>query len=418
MNRKKTLVGAILGLIALFGMFWFYSWFLTATIMVTSPQADIYIKQGNVEVSAKGRATFRTRSTEKVFIEAKKDGSAAQKYVQPERRQTINVSLDLKQPVEAERVGTGPLSHSLIEDGFIYGINPYNGYLGVEPLAGNDTNQLPKIPFLPSLAQVVWRDSRNFIYITSTEGAGVVSTQPGASVEGLIYTAAASSDDITALLDSKGLYLANGIDAKNAKKIDSAQTNVPPFLFADDRFVFYGWSVFEDVHGNQDEEPAVSVEDEEAEEDDPGIESSRLKIFNHSGERLYEITIPSKDQVYKILSVNESELVALAGDGLFIINLDSDEPKTEGKTFSFGRVRDMVMADSRLLLLGPAGLWEYSLDNDEYYKMASYPVGGEYVPTTLTAQGSTLYFSTSIEEDGFSKNQDIQNNIFKITLDN
>jgi hypothetical protein len=416
-NRLFAALGALIVIVV--GLTAFSSWFTTATVTITAsrPDATITVKQADKSFElGNGSVIFKTRNTARIFIEAKvgKDGGLTQKNIEPRRRQNTPVNLEVKALAKAEQVGRAPYLYPLIENSLIYGVSPYNGYLEVGPLAKNPTTQLPRLPFLPILKQVVWRDSKNFIYITTTKGAGVVSTQPELTRKDLPYTAVAPAGNNTvALLSNKGLHLAQGLALANARVVARPLPNTFPFLFADSRFIFYGRLVFEE-HQEEAEEDHLTLD--EVETPDPGIQNAQVLLFDHRGNRLKELTVPTRGQVYKVLSLDDQRLVVLASDGLHLVSIPNGT--TDKKEFSFGEVKDMLLHKNKLLLLGSAGLWEYGINNDEYHKVASYPVGEAYIPYSLATFKNELYFSTLVEEGGFKKNPRARNSLFRIELEN
>lgn len=415
-NRRNIMLFILVVLAFIVGVL-VHGWLFTAQITITSSQnATIYVKQAedSFREVGKGRTVYRTKVLDTVYVEAREAGAATQKTVDPKRRANTEVSLPLKPLGKYEYVAGGPFIYPFISGSFIYGINPNTNSLDVKSL-GEESKDLPMLPLLPFLKEIAWFDSENYIYVTAIKGTGVVSTQPGLAASNLPYNGAVKvSDSVTALSGSEGLYLANGLDIRNARKIASSDPNAPSFLFADDRYIYYGWLKFGEVH--EEEHPVFRGSlTEESEEHDPEIEEVSLIVFNHDGTKVKQLTLPEREQFYRVTSVGKSTVAVLVGGGLRLLNIDTGE--IQPAQFDFGNVKDMLMHNGRLLLLSDVGLWEYAIKEEAFYKRAAYPEGEEYVANSLTEFNGSIYFSTQMSREEINKTSTTaKSSVYRIAL--
>lgn len=404
------LVGGLVAVIAL------HSWYFSSTILISGPpSAQVFVKQGGQSFKeiGKGTASYKTKSEDTVFIEVRSGESTTQKSQKPVRRKTESVRLALKDTVEATRIGPGPMTHFHTENGFVYGINPNTNSLDVKSMSGS--RSVPTLPLLPFLKQVFWVNSSNFIYVSSSKGTGVISSDAARNVANLPYYAASkSSTGKIALLGSNGLYVANGLDLKSAKKIAEAKSNVSSFLFSDDGSIYYGWLEFSE-HEETDEISWFGNRGEaESHEEDPTIQDVKLNIYTHEGSSLHELTLPIQSQVLKVLSTGDNVVAVLAGDGLRVVDLKTKE--TRLVEFSLGEVRDMVLVDKKIVVLGSSGLWELDTGKGEASKVSYFPGNEEYVPSSLTLSGEDLYFSSRSSSSDLVSGSSTQSSILKVVL--
>ncbi len=392
------LVGLLIG-----AMIFVITWLNTATVTITTQdQAKIFVKQGDTDFREIGaeKAVFRTRSRDTVFLEARKGEATTQKAVQPKKTKNIEVALTLKDTVTIERISPGPFKSPLVEGSYAYGINPNSRSLSVQAFDGS--KNLPLLPVLPFLKQVVWHDSKNFIFIAQGRGAGVVTNGMPQINQGILYTAVARVNGSTlALISRQGLHLAD-TTLENSRNIAPVVPNSTPFIFADSNYVFYGGLVSEEVK----EESGV-----------PNISGAVLYAFDHSGNKKYELNLSINHDIFNVQSLTTTEAVLLTERGLQSLNLTTG--KLVDIDFSFGQVNDLALTNNRLLLLGTAGLWEYNRQVNEYYKLASYPSGEEYVPSSLSVSNNVLLFSSNVRKSELKKDTTSANsNLYRIILGN
>src|SRR5688500_16843798 len=118
MMNRKLLIKLIAGLVVVIGIVLFWLWFSTATIAVAAnPEATMYARQGDQDFKeiGKGQASFRTRSLDTVFVEARLQDNATQKAVAPIKRQKVRVELATEPLAETKFLARGPLIYPHIE---------------------------------------------------------------------------------------------------------------------------------------------------------------------------------------------------------------------------------------------------------------------------------------------------------------
>lgn len=416
---KKLVVLTLLGLVLLVGVVALYGWYTTATITISAPSdSSVHVKQGSAEFKnlGSGTVTYKTTKTESVFIESRREGALTQKSVTPKRRTNTQVSINVKSLGTTERVAPGPFIYPFISGNFIYGINSNTRSLEAKPLSG-DTPDKPVLPLLPFLKQVAWTDASNFIYVTASKGAGVVSSNQTLSAQGLPYSAITTPNPSVTALAGDGLFLADGLNIKSARKVAEAKPDTDKLLFSDDMYIFFGWVEFEapDEHGS---ETGFSLnKPDEVKEHEPGIKGATLMVFDHGGDQKYKLDLALQDQIYRVVSINENTLAILTSGGMYFVDVSGKDLRKT--SFSFGDVLDMQMFNGRLLLLGSEGLWEYSDNQKEYYKVAAYPDGQEYVPNSLAVLGGSLYFSSKASRETLRSNPSaLSSSLFKVILGN
>lgn len=410
MRFNKTLFYLLLGLAALLIGVFFALRLLTATITITGPaESEIYVKQGTEGFQQIGisQATFKTRSLETVYVEARLNQQVSQAEIAPKRRENLVVDIEIRPLAQAQRLASGPLIYPRIDDGYIYGINPNINNLAVEPL-GQGTKSHPPLPLLPFLKKVVWQNSQNYYYLTLDGRAGIVRNSksvfddPGEqSLEGKAY------DDVVnlgtgkfGLMASDGLFMFNGVSLSSSAKLAGPVNNSTSSLFVSGKHLYVSSLIYE--------------EEGAAHEELRGQETI-LEVFNLEGKKIQDYNLPIAEPIYRAVSQNGPSITLLTASGLYLF--DTQTQALQLKTFSFGTVRDLLAHKDKLLLLGTSGLWEYQNDTGQYYKVAAYPDGEEYVIDSLATLNGKVYFSTSISEGAFSDASSSANsNIYQLDL--
>jgi hypothetical protein len=406
-QNYKPIVFSILGIIATTALIiWVVTYFNTATIEITaSGAAEIFVRQNDNDFKPIGKAksTYKTRSIDTVFVEARTSEGAAQKSVTPQRRQRQKVHLEVIKLAKADLVAEAPLTHPLIEGGFVYGINPSSYGLMAKPLVGN--NQFaPVLPITPRLRQIIWFDSKNYLYVSFAEGSrlvqnGQVVRLPGS--EGLPFTSAAKiSASRTALASADGLFVAEGTNFAAARKISEPQRDAAAEVFVDQKYIYYSSLLFNTQLGSESVQEA---------------KYSLLQLFDHEGRKQREYKLPIIETATRITSLGDDRLAILTKTGLRTLNINNEEIKETD--FSFGQVKDMVNHNNQLLLLGDAGLWRYESGNNQYTQVATYNEGETYIPKSLTVIDSAIYFSTGISDERLRKNSEaIKSGFYRVNL--
>lgn len=403
MNNKKLIVIIIASLVGIIIIAFLFIKFTTATINVTTQEnAKIYSKQGTVEFKevGRGKATISTRESSQVIIEARLNGQVVQKPVTPQKNKSITVDLQFKPLVEAKYFAPGPLIYPYIENGFIYGINPNTNGLSVSAIEGN-TNSEPTLPLLPFMKQVFWTSSNNFTYVTLGRGAGFVRNNQIEEGNYSNNVAMAKSDSNNyILLNKNGYYFSPQFNLGKVTKLADIPNNSSPSVFADNNYLYAVSLIYNESKDEGDVEPT-------------GKETNLL-IFDTNGNKIKETKLALTQEVNKVVSINKSKIAILSSDGIFILDLGTNNIQV--KSFSFGDVQDMVIYKDRLILMGSDGLWQYNYDSDEYYKVATYPENQEYTPGSLVVLNKNLYFSTSVTKEALLKDKAliIRSGVYKI----
>jgi len=385
----------------------------SSTIKISSSDhTQIFVRQGDQDFKqiGTGQATYKTRDTDIVYAEARQDGQVSQKSVQPERRKTVSLTLELKPLAKAEAIAGGPLIDMFFTNSYIYGINPDNGSLTARGLGADNNDPGPLLPLLPKLLQIVWADSNNFYYATTTRRGGLVQNgQPLVQEERRdaplpYYAAAQINNSSLGLLSNDGLYLANGVSGvQSARKISGLTKGTSPAIFSDSTRLYLTELVYKS--GGDSEDEGLT--------EDPI--STNLVIFDSNGKQTSKFSLPLTERTMAIGGSSDALAVLSAGN-VMLVNTKTGQSRNI--SFSFGNVEDLVIYKDRVLLLGSSGLWQLNPVSGEYTKVATYPKGEDYVRGSLQNTNGNLYFSTVVSEETLSQTTTTtaQSSIYKLVL--
>lgn len=411
MNRKILLIIAVFlgGLVLMFAGFLLWQNYQTSRFVINAPQnSKIFVKQNSNSFSELGTTTakYNTNSSSEVYFEARLDGQVSQKSFKPKSHHTETVNLSFQPIINAQLFAKGALTSIFIENGFIYGINPHTNALAAFPIIPSQTTA-PNVPLLPYLKQIIWKNSKNFYAVTLGRGTQVVENNTRFEGNQLPYGAIATGRENSILVGNNAYYFSQNTNLNKTVKLSDFIKNSEPNVFADFNFL-YAVNTINDISSKEvsNNDDTVIVTPKE----------TNLLIFNQSGQQKYNLNLDIKSKIYKLLSIDQNTLIALTENKLNIIEINTK--KVTEKDFSFGVVKDMVLYNNKLLLLGSDGLWQYSIDNNQYTKVAKYPSSQEYVANSLTVLNGSLFFSTSATKEAI-KNQsgsDVTNAIYKISF--
>lgn len=371
-------------------VFWFLWWLIfTATIKINAPEgSDIFIKQSDnsFEYIGKTTATYRTRSTDTVFIEARKSDQTTQKSTTPQRRKTTTVTLDLGKLSPITRVADGPITYPLATQDFLIGINPNTNGMTYKKISGRlvPEGQEPSFPILPYLKQIFWFDQFNFVYVTLGFGTGsVVNNQEPAKNDSYSFYSGAMlpTKSGVALLGDRGLHYTSGTNVKEAKKIYDLSNKDNYEIFSDSSYVYV---------------TALSFEPIIEEDQQPIGKETKLLVFDSNGKKIQDFVVPIKQQVQGIATVGNNKLYAIAGDKVFSINM-KDRSINES-SFSFDVAKDIIAYKDEVFILSTKGLWRFDQSSQDFKKVANYPPSEEYVYGSLTVYDNSLFFSSKLNK--------------------
>lgn len=377
----------------------------TATIVFsTAESAEIFTKQGQGDFQSlgKGKATLKTRDTDLVIAESRLDGQVTQRSVQPERRKSQKVSLDLRPLIKADRLASGPLTSMFLDGRYIYGINPNTGSLSASIVNAGPNDIGPPLPLLPRLLQITWSDVNNYFFATTKRSGGMVINGTPQLEEGALpyYEAADTDSGVLGLLANDGFYIAKNLPGvPAARKIVDITPGTSPAIFSDADKIF----LVELVYGGSDNDQEATAS------------GTNLQVFSESGDSQGKFELPIKSRSFALAGI-KNKVVVLSEDNVTL--LDTKTGDSRPLSFSFGEVEDMVLSKGRIILLGSSGLWELNPDNAEYQKVAVFPEGEVYVRNSLEDIDGSLYFSTSTSRSELTRTTNIsaQSSIYKITL--
>lgn len=405
MDYKKIIIPSVIVLILVSIGIWLFTLFTTSTINISSPQgSDIFIKQNTSDFVKIGNTntTYKTRDKSVVIVEARSENQVTQKPITPQPNKTIDITLEFQPLVEAKEFSQGPLTNILIEGGAIYGINPQTNSLAVFTVPPN-TKPPTILSTLPNLKQVLWKDSKNYNYVTIGRGTGIVRDGVSRDREfNTISGVATYNNKDFILYDNTGFYYSKDSDLTVKSKLSDTVKNSNAQVFADSNYMYTVSLVYKDVKEEGDF--------------DPEGKETKLTLYDQSGKKVGEHTLDIKNKSSKVLTINKSNIGILTLNGLYIFNLDTKE--LSKKDFSFGAAEDMVMFNNKLLLLGSSGLWEYKSEQEVYSKVAKYPDELVYVPGSLSVFRNELYFSTAVSNSALLEKSGPQttSKIYKISL--
>lgn len=400
MNYKKILL-IVVPLIILTGIgIWFYLLSTTATLIVSAPQeSEIYVKESGEEfrLLGKNEVEFKTRSSNEIIFEARKDSLRSQKTIKPEANKTIKVILEFEKQLTLKSVAKVAMSNFLIENGLVYGINTHTKSFISVP-TNNSVQPSPVTPLLPNLKKIIYKNGKNFLYISLGKGTGIVENNKVQEDEIFKYSdASIIRDNKLALLGKDGLYIGDRDNLENAKKINGYYNDSSPSVFSNSENIYMVSRIYE-----ESEEGIL-----------PKAKENKLQIFNPDGVKLKEITINTQEKINNVIQLSNESVAALTTDDIYFINTENSE--ISNLNFSFGQVKDSIIFKDELFLLGTDGLWRFRRDSNDFVKMAEYPKEQEYVPLSLTVLNGEMFFSTSITDNALKDSKSNEtSNIFRV----
>lgn len=400
MNYKRILL-IVVPLIILTGIgIWFYLLSTTATLIVSAPQeSEIYVKESGEEfrLLGKNEVEFKTRSSNEIIFEARKDSLRSQKTIKPEANKTIKVILEFEKQLTLKSVAKVAMSNFLIENGLVYGINTHTKSFTSVP-TNNSVQPSPVTPLLPNLKKIIYKNGKNFLYISLGKGTGIVENNKVQEDEIFKYSdASIIRDNKLALLGKDGLYIGDRDNLENAKKINGYYNDSSPSVFSNSENIYMVSRIYE-----ESEEGIL-----------PKAKENKLQIFNPDGVKLKEITINTQEKINNVIQLSNESVAALTTDDIYFINTENSE--ISNLNFSFGQVKDSIIFKDELFLLGTDGLWRFRRDSNDFVKMAEYPKEQEYVPLSLTVLNGEMFFSTSITDNALKDSKSNEtSNIFRV----
>ncbi len=405
MNRRLLTIIAIFlgGIVLIIAGYLLWQSYSSSTFIISAPQnANIFVKQDSETFKEIGKtnATYKSRSKSTVFFEARLNDQVSQKSYSPQGNSTTNVNLDFKPLVNAQPFANGALTNLFIENGFVYGINANTNSLTASPILPS-TSVAPNVLLLPFLKQAIWKNSTNYYAVTLGRGTQVIENNKILDGNLLPYSSIAVGKSNSVLLGKDGYYFAESNNLNKTKKLTDLKPQTEPQVFADNTYL-YTISLVLNKTTNEDEVPT-------------GKESNFI-IYDQNGTQKFNITLPIKDQIYKIIALDSNNVMALTNNQLLFINLK--EKSITPQDFSFGQVKDMVVYKNKILLLGSGGLWEYDNTSKQYSKVATYPTTQEYVPYSLTVLSDNLFFSARATAEAIKNKTGptVANNIYKVSF--
>lgn len=405
MNKRLLVIIAIFlgGIILILAVLLWWQNYSASTFIISAPEnASIFVKQNSSSFKeiGKGSVTYKTRSGSTVFFEARQNEQISQKSYSPQSNTTTNVTLDFKPIVIAQPFANGALTNIFTENGFVYGINSNTNSLTASPILPN-TSVTPNILLLPFLKQIIWKNSTNYYAVTLGRGTQIIENNKILDGNLLPYSSIAVGKSNSVLLGQDGYYFAESNNLNKTKKLNDIKPQSEPQVFADNTYLYTVSLIFNPT-SNEDEVPS-------------GKESNFV-IYDQNGEQKFNINLPIKDQIYKIIALDSNNIMALTNNQLLFIDLKTNNITPQD--FSFGEVKDMVIYKNKILLLGSGGLWEYIKNSSQYSKVASYPNTQEYVPFSLTVLNDNLFFSARATNEAIKDKTGptVANNIYKISF--
>jgi hypothetical protein len=345
----------------------------------------------------KNEVEFKTRSSNEIIFEARKDSLRSQKTIKPEANKTIKVELEFEKQLTLKSVAKVAMSNFLIENGLVYGINTHTKSFISVP-TNNSVQPSPVTPLLPNLKKIIYKNGKNFLYISLGKGTGIVENNKVQEDEIFKYSdASIIRDNKLALLGKDGLYIGDRDNLENAKKINGYYNDSSPSVFSNSENIYMVSRIYE-----ESEEGIL-----------PKAKENKLQIFNPDGVKLKEITINTQEKINNVIQLSNESVAALTTDDIYFINTENSE--ISNLNFSFGQVKDSIIFKDELFLLGTDGLWRFRRDSNDFVKMAEYPKEQEYVPLSLTVLNGEMFFSTSITDNALKDSKSNEtSNIFRV----
>ncbi len=306
------------------------------------------------------------------------------------------IRLPLTQTVPVKRVSFGSLFDLLVEDKFVFGINPNSlspGYLRL----GEEYPDFSSIS-VPRIKKAIWLNHNNYLAKTLLNKViwirnGQTTPIPSYKKEGLSVIDFAKATDGFLLLTGNGIYKFDG-NNKISKLVDE---NFSPEakIFSDADYIYVGDLLREENKTINENE----LEDR--------VSSGSLVIYDHSG-----LPVGPKNQISSETSANSvacdkdaSRCFVIASGKM--VYIDTKNGKTKESSYYFLRASDVVVYKGHVLVLTDNGLWLYNSDNDDFRLLTSISPDEKYVLRSLTTYNtnSKIYFSTLPTDRALGKNQ-------------
>jgi len=360
-------------------------------VIITEENADIYATQERgAEMVRVGttKATFKTNSENVVYIEVRSGAAATHTSAEVKRRQTVEVSVDLKEPSSPEKISEGPLSYMHVQGDFVYGINPNTRNFSFRSTKGKGIAPV-SFASLPYARKADWIDNKNFVYSSYGRGVGnVISGRNYMFVEQVSHNTKTFLDYAKApnrpivLLSEDGLYSTSSFRSDDFKQIAPFDFVGSQSMFADSENIYLAIKQFGD----------------EGEGAMPVTTSSVLRIFNYQGNNLKNFDLPLDQEVMRVINIDSKGVYAVLTDSQLLL-IDKETGDHQNIPSYSIEARDIVELNGKIYTLNSNGLWHVDLSTNNQYLIASFPEHQLYTSGSLLVRSGEIFFSTEQDMD-------------------
>lgn len=408
--RRKSFILMFIGIVLYFLGVFIYR-YLTDTRLVITSEADAQISMafGQNETFVpigKSKVTYTQNGSISVFIQAEKDGRTTQKYIAVDDGDKAEMSLSLSPLVQTSKIAGVALSHLLVEDNRVIGINPSSRSIS-SALRGGGVDGSTKYLEMPFVDKIHWYDSNNFVFNSPRDGVGIfangsITKRLSLSGKPLVFGAFTQHEKKPLILMSRdGLYKSDDRGVSVSKIVAFTPLGAIHLSSNDNNIFFTNTLSPEALEGS-----SVPFKTE-------------IKIYNYSGDIEHEFIIEEDiGNPVNIVDLSLSNKTVLLTDKNLVF-IDKQSGSYDTVKFHAVSMEDVVLlSNDRLLLFGSGGLWFFDNNEGQYTLAAALEDGEKYVADSLIVVGDKVYYSVQMSDQALrNPNSTASNAIYELDLD-
>lgn len=391
-------------------------------VIETEEGGTIYVateRGGELKKIGETKATFSSRKIpQEVFVMVTSGEKKTMVHTELTERKSTKRQVELKQPLEAQKVVDGSISNISIRGKKVQGVMPGEFRLinfnleTFEPIRSVFTAS-------PQVSNVIWYNHDNFVYKAfdgrigrfvngkdvSSLNLGRAITGPGnqkSSVYGekgiagrYFLDIAKTNNRPLILLSREALFSSDDMGETMKKLVTFDRPGENYRVYADDDYIYH-------LVGGETADYATETEDATTEE---SVGSAKIYKHNYSGELIETIEI-NGDNALSIITTKGTTHV-LTKD--FIA---TNKVQTPEATQYFTFLRDVVEYEDRAFLLADNGVWEVGDNGSTSYLVATLPENNVGIFDSLMVEDGKILFSTGQKPEGPA----VQGSIYSINL--
>jgi len=351
-------------------------------------------------------AKYSTRKSGTLYVLVSKDKSITQTSTEMKLRQNTQLSVELRDVTERQKLADGALAFLYFDKDFAYGVNPDSKSISFVPL-GN--KQIPDANFstLPYASKLTWKDTRNFTFNTYGEDVhNVINGQKFVDIDlgegqGVVayFDHSQYAGKPLVLLNKEGIYSVSDFRGEGYKKLVnlySLSGNVK--LFSDQKYIYLANQQFAESR---------------SEGANPTATKTVITSYDYDGNKVEDIELPNPQEVSRVFLVGNSSYVILGENELYFADVESGNIVVA--PYYFSGSKDVIYINDRLLVLNKKGLWEFNTKTKAYHLLSEFAEGEEYVANSLIQIKDKVYFSSKSSRDSLLNNSGNKSYVYSIS---